>query len=942
MTKCLQEIDRELKDALPHADLYTPLVYVDDLAVHATVDAPNAVSTLGRIAQVVHDVMIRHGMRPNLGPGKTEGMISYHGAGSRDLRRQLEAHEHPHLVFETLHAGNKELRLVRSYRYLGGIIEDNGTVTPEIRLRTVQAQSQIRPLRKTIISNGQVDLKARRTILQALGTSKATFGIGTWPRLTKQQETMWQNGIVGLYRMLQRPDKERTPVPETLIHAELPTPQQLLRQHRTTMLQQLGRHGSADYKKLILQEAVLDNKHSFLEMIRGDWKWYNTFISAPWMTPLPDHLSYEEMLDFVTTQEGLRITKSLMKHAFRCHNMQLRAFWAGHQLYTGLEKQLTPGATVAKEPGTFRCDQCSGTFQTNTALSVHQRQRHKAVAVARFFARGPECEWCHKNFHTRARCIIHLQYSGTSCLVNLQAATTPLTEEERLSMDEQDRIEKKETLASGRRTLNMRKVFLLPPAAVSQPEEEELSAPAAEDDNSLQELPSSQVQRQARSNAVLEMIVEKLWDDTLEALMESTEVGYAALDAFFHSLNMDLLTDAQYHNLESELFFGIQELHMITDNEQLVMNLEAFTDFWFPPRKKITVGSAPVVSKRIHPDRFEPTERYKLPQQDTVQEDWFEQAERLETQQPHHLWRGHEFVPKPLCLGVVYCLLPFGGTRRYADVPMWLQWENLPGEQEIKAIVMDLGVDEAGDMLCLQKLNQWKALIAQGKVCYLHSAPPCETWSAARHLPPPGHGHKPRPLRSSANPWMHQHRDVRELHQTTIGTRLMAAALELTVWAYNYGVATSLEHPSTWEGRSSIWTTLAVQWLKALPRFEVFRFFQSHFGACALKPTTFLLGNNQTLRKILVGHIKTHVSAPVTVLKGLDQNEQGQWATAKAKTYPPALCRALARAARQCLRDWPSCEDRSVEPRVLADIAKLCPPHDPYGQEAGHAPDFHG
>ena len=187
MTKCIRSISKELQKALPFADVFTPLIYVDDVAIHASTDAPDALMTLGKIAQVVHDVMIRHGMRPNLGAGKTEGMVSYVGAGSRQLRRVLEGEEHPRLTFETLHSGRRELRLVRSYKYLGGMIEDNGTVSPEIRIRTLQAQGQLRPLRKTILANDSIDIEPRRTLVQALGISKATFGIGTWPGLNKTQ-----------------------------------------------------------------------------------------------------------------------------------------------------------------------------------------------------------------------------------------------------------------------------------------------------------------------------------------------------------------------------------------------------------------------------------------------------------------------------------------------------------------------------------------------------------------------------------------------------------------------------------------------------------------------------------------------------------------------------------------------------------------------------------
>ena len=755
---------------------------------------------------------------------------------------------------------------------------------------------------------------------------------------------MWQNGIVNMYRMLQPSTREKTSVPETLIHASLPTPQQLLRKYRTIVLLQLGIHGSADYKRLVLEEATIDNS-SFLELIRQDWIWYNEFVSAPTMQSLPACFSYEEVLDFIATDEGRRIIMRTMKHAFRCHDLQLQAFWAGSQLYMNLENLLTPGARRPEADRKFRCSWCSCSFETNTALSVHQRQKHKAVAIARYYTIGSTCEWCGRNYHTRQRCVIHLQYSGTTCLSNLIATRHPINEEDRIELDDQDRQEQQEFLRTSRPTMAMRRVFLPPPAVVSQPEEPECPTPTAlpQERQDLALQPPGELHNEPQHDIFHDML-EKLWDAVLEPLHVSADEGYEALEAHFSKIDLAVLTDAQYHNFESELVFGIQELSVTTDDEQLVLRLDQFTDKWFPARVKKVRASPTTLPEhlKIHPTRFAPEERYKVTQADTAKEDWYTQAASLEDRQKTNLWKGTTFVPKPLAEGTLFCLLPFGGTRRYGDIPMWLEWENVHGGTLIRAIILDLGIGPAGDMLDPGQIDQWKSLIRSGKVCYIHSAPPCETWSSARHLPPPGDSHKPRPLRTVECPWMMQQRDPRELRQTLIGTKLMSAALELTIWAYQQGIAVSVEHPATWQGRASIWSTKAMDWIMSLPRFETFRFNQSSFGQSSLKPTVFLLGNNTILKKILVRHIKTHDSTPTTVLRGLDPEDPSQWSTSKTKSYPPDLCHALAMAARQAMRTWPCTEDCPVPPKTLKDIQSLCPPHDPYSHEVGYAPDFHG
>ena len=948
MAKCLQNIVKEVTESLPTVDIFTPLTYVDDVAIHAATDAPEALRILATISQKVYDVMVRHGMRPNLGPGKTEGMISYAGKGSRQIRREIEKGEQPMLPFVTTHAGPQALRITKSYKYLGALIEDNENLIPEIRSRTLQAQGQMRPLKKHILANPLVASQAKRTIMQSLGISKASYAIGTWPGLTVTQRTLWQNGILELYRMLQPIQKEKTTVAETLRHAELPTPQNLLRRHRFIVTSQLGQHGSADYKTLILQEATTGPR-SFLEVVRSDWIWYNEYISHPETTPLPTTATHEEMIDYISTQDGRRHIFQLMKNAFKCHALQLEALCAARGLYEGIERHLMTGASIPQEPSTFRCPTCQMTFRTNTALSVHQRLKHKAVALARSYAWSSQCLWCHREYHTRPRAITHLQYSGTACLSNLVQHYEPMSEVQRMVLDTEDRIQKQQAKKSGRPSLPMRRVFL-PAPPVSLPEEEEQQTPGGtpQPQELVEEGPDDPDDPLQRSPPIqgpdpVESILEQLWDLTIEAWHTSADAGYKATTSFFKGVDFESLNDTQYRHLENEFVDGLQELSDICNDPDIYLRLEQYTDRWFPVRPRVRLPLPGNTVTHIHPGRFQPSERYKIPQADTSAEDWYGIAVELENKIESHLWKSPAFVPKPLATGELFVLLPFGGTRRYGDIPMWLDWGNGASSHTLRGIVLDLGISASGDMLDAKKIAQWKALMWEGKVCYLHSAPPCETWSAARWLPPPLGSHKPRPLRAEENPWMVKGRDPREIRQTITGTKLMAATLELSVWAYTIGLPVSVEHPSTWDGRASIWSTRAIKTLMTLPRLHLYKFQQSSFGQCSLKPTTFLLGNNQILAKMMTAHIKANRTKPETleVLKGLDAADPTAWSTAKAKTYPPELCRILARAAQYSARHSPSAPDVPLSEAVKADLAELCQAFDPYSWSEGYAPDYH-
>ena len=97
---------------------------------------------------------------------------------------------------------------------------------------------------------------------------------------------------------------------------------------------------------------------------------------------------------------------------------------------------------------------------------------------------------------------------------------------------------------------------------------------------------------------------------------------------------------------------------------------------------------------------------------------------------------------------------------------------------------------------------------------------------------------------------------------------------------------TSLEHPSAWVDRPSIWKTAAVQSLLQLHGVGLVHFRQAHFGQVAAKPTTFLLCHNDYLRRLLIRHVQENpVTHHLETLIGLDAQDGTQWATSKTKSY---------------------------------------------------------
>ena len=105
---------------------------------------------------------------------------------------------------------------------------------------------------------------------------------------------------------------------------------------------------------------------------------------------------------------------------------------------------------------------------------------------------------------------------------------------------------------------------------------------------------------------------------------------------------------------------------------------------------------------------------------------------------------GYDWIPRPQARNAKYFLVLFAGHRRYGDIPSWFEWSS-----DICPIPIDLAIGPhfgniLEDSLCVR-------LIHARLVTGCHAAAPCETFSAARWLPPPT-GVKPHPLRTSSGP----------------------------------------------------------------------------------------------------------------------------------------------------------------------------------------------
>eukprot|EP00435_Cladocopium_sp_Y103_P020974 s3999_g5.t1 len=249
---------------------------------------------------------------------------------------------------------------------------------------------------------------------------------------------------------------------------------------------------------------------------------------------------------------------------------------------------------------------------------------------------------------------------------------------------------------------------------------------------------------------------------------------------------------------------------------------------------------------------------------------------------------------------VLVILHLFSGRRRADDCHDWahkLVDQFFPG---VGIVVLSLDTAVGGDLCNLLDgpgLASLHRVVAAGLVSGVLSGPPCETWSAARHLEPPPdlRTRWPRPLRSAARAWGLCYLTHRELQQLATGSALMLSNIKIELHLVLNGGASILEHPEIPEPEeyASVWRTpLQNRLCRAAPGHQRWHIQQWKFGSPAVKPTLLRAMGLPKSAAVIHSLARSDCVRPQKVLSGVDEST-GQFRTACAKEYPPDLCKAL-------------------------------------------------
>eukprot|EP00438_Fugacium_kawagutii_P029959 Skav226341 [mRNA] locus=scaffold3640:86953:89090:+ [translate_table: standard] len=242
----------------------------------------------------------------------------------------------------------------------------------------------------------------------------------------------------------------------------------------------------------------------------------------------------------------------------------------------------------------------------------------------------------------------------------------------------------------------------------------------------------------------------------------------------------------------------------------------------------------------------------------------------------------------------------FAGRRRVGDMHCHLTRLAQEGQMPVLILSLDTAISPVlGDLTSTsdtwQKLTE---LYSEGMVSATMLGSPCETFSSARHQPPPDDipvSSWPRPLRSATKIYGLDHLRPKEYRQLRTGTAFWLQGLQTAANVLVHGGLWLSEHPAPPKDPShaSTWSAAITELIRAHPDAHLRLVMQYKWGASVPKPTGLLGIRLPKLIQDLHTRADDSATYPVDVAIGRDPSN-GEFRTAKHKEYPERFCAGLS------------------------------------------------
>ena len=414
-----------LQDAEGNAPAFP--VWADDSVLPFAFETADGLhEALPVVASMVHGTFAARAMSLNYGAGKTEALLRLTGAGSTRLRRQLLGRARA-VPFADDQGRSHELRLCQRYTHLGTVLTETGAPRADFRAKLAKAKQAVHPLASAILRNPQIAWDARRHVLESIGISAATHNIGVWHHCTADEASVWDSGVVDLYKLLLPADGHTGHpafpcMPSVAGATGFPSPAMLLVKQRLLHLCRIVEQQRA---LLWAYLAGIDeaSPSSWLQCVREDLQLVASF-TGPFESDVPprgDGPDADAL--FVWVSEHCRAIRRKARAACTAQSEGLWQF-ARFQ-HSARELGMRPMPAPPNAPGTWACHLCSFTGSSYSALGAHLHTAHQHKCHVRAYVTGSTCRICLTQFWTPGRLSRHLAYSGTPCFLKLLSTTAP-------------------------------------------------------------------------------------------------------------------------------------------------------------------------------------------------------------------------------------------------------------------------------------------------------------------------------------------------------------------------------------------------------------------------------------------------------------------------------------------------------------------------------------
>jgi hypothetical protein len=431
---------------------FLPPTFMDDLAVPVQAEGPlDLLDKMVEVATVLDRVAKKYGLVINFAKGKTECILVLSGAGLAAAKARLleglsvEAGGSPEVSL--LLPGGVELRVVPRYKHVGVMATAARSHAQELAHRCASGNTASAALSRQVFGKRYLPTSVKLQVASACVNSRVLHAAGTWPTLLPRQVRQVEASLMRPLRRaagaLRPPEEGQSRPSNAQVRAQLGVPAAAARLDvaRLRYARRASSHATPALRALLQSPGAASWRREVLAALAAMRGLLSTRLDA---LPAPvDDGALCEWERFWARFPGPweALLKRFLKAAASepARYAQLAAQARGQQ--EGVDSD---------SDGEWLCAECGAEFRSRRGLRTHQIHAHGRRREVRRYCLGSVCPTCFGDWHTRLRCLHHMQYGAAACRQAWQTGRLPtFSDEEVAAADAGDRVLRRDCTALG-------------------------------------------------------------------------------------------------------------------------------------------------------------------------------------------------------------------------------------------------------------------------------------------------------------------------------------------------------------------------------------------------------------------------------------------------------------------------------------------------------------